>query len=179
MSQLDDDIGYMPIDGFFGIGWPDLSAFEVTPPAFNALGQLDQPVFSVWLDKHPVPSATYTGSITFGGLDTRHCDSNWMWTPLEQYQSRYNYWIFHLDTFSLGPGNDFVVQDQCSTDTGVSWINAPSHIVDAIASRTNTEYQFKDGIYTVACDATSLPDFTFIPAGGATLTISPDVYLLK
>ncbi|KAH7697795.1 aspartic protease, partial [Aphelenchoides avenae] len=81
--------------------------------------------------------------------------------------------------FSLGPGEDFVVQEQCSTDTGVSWINVPSHIVDAIASRTNAEYQFKDDIYTVGCDATSLPDFTFTAAGGATLTISPDVYLLK
>ncbi|KAH7713980.1 aspartyl protease [Aphelenchoides avenae] len=51
MNYLDDDIGYMPMDGIFGLGWPDLSAFGVKPPVFNALSQLDQQVFSVWLDK--------------------------------------------------------------------------------------------------------------------------------
>lgn len=51
MNYLNDDIGYMPMDGIFGLGWPDLSAFGVTPPVFQSLSQLDQPLFSVWLDK--------------------------------------------------------------------------------------------------------------------------------
>ncbi|KAH7713977.1 ASP-1 protein [Aphelenchoides avenae] len=178
MNYVDDYIGFTAMDGIFGLGWPDLSAFYVTPPVFNVLKQLDQSVFSVWLDKHPGPAATYAGSITFGGLNSINCDANWQWTPLQLTDSgTYEYWQFTLDSFSIGPKNYFVEQ-VCISDTGTSWINAPSHIVDGIAAATNAEYQFKDDIYTVACDAKGLPDFIFT-VGESRLVVAPEIYLLK
>ncbi|KAH7693455.1 ASP-1 protein, partial [Aphelenchoides avenae] len=181
MNYVDDYIGFTAMDGIFGLGWPDLSAFYVTPPVFNALKKLDQSVFSVWLDKHPVPAATAAataGSITFGGLNSKSCDANWQWTPLQLTDSgTYEYWQFTLDSFSIGPKNYFAEQ-VCISDTGTSWINAPAHIVNGIASETNAEYQFKDDIYTVDCDAKGLPDFIFT-VGGSRLVVSPKIYLLK
>lgn len=51
MNVLDVDLGYMPADGIFGVAWPSVSSFGVTPPLNRVAKQLTQPLFSVWLDK--------------------------------------------------------------------------------------------------------------------------------
>ncbi|KAH7666447.1 ASP-1 protein, partial [Aphelenchoides avenae] len=128
---------------------------------------------------HPKPSASYPGVITFGGLNTKNCDANWVWTPLKYTEpGKYKYWQFTLQSFSVGSQN-IRVNDVCISDTGTSWINAPSYVVQQVATATNADYQFKDDIYTVDCDTQGLPDFSFTTASGSTVTISSDTYLLK
>lgn len=51
MNVLDNDLGYMPVDGIFGLAFPELSEFHVDPPVWRVLKQLDEPMFSIWLAK--------------------------------------------------------------------------------------------------------------------------------
>ncbi|KAH7695049.1 aspartyl protease, partial [Aphelenchoides avenae] len=49
-TAVDDDFGNEQVDGILGLGWPTLAVDNVTPPLFQILAQLDQPIFTVWLD---------------------------------------------------------------------------------------------------------------------------------
>lgn len=47
-----DGMGYMPSDGVLGLAWPSIAEDGVVPPIQNVLSQLDQPLFTVWLDRY-------------------------------------------------------------------------------------------------------------------------------
>jgi hypothetical protein len=173
MNSLDDDIGYMPMDGIFGLAFPSLSAFGVTPPVQRVLGQMDKPLFTIWLDNHPKPSAMYTGVISFGKVDSQHCKNDWNYVPL----AGSDYWLYNLDSFSYGKKVQYGDQGATIVDSGTSWINAPSNVVDSIASAASASYVFKDDIYTVACDVKNLPDLVF-GVGGKKYNIPSKGYLL-
>ena len=59
----------------------------------NLQPQLDQPIFSVWLDRHVKPSeGALGGLITYGALDTKNCDGVLDYVTL----SSKTYWQFPL-----------------------------------------------------------------------------------
>lgn len=59
-----DVFGYQPVDGILGLGWPAIAEDNVVPPIQNILSQLDQKLFTVWLDRYEA-SSTYpaTGNL--------------------------------------------------------------------------------------------------------------------
>ncbi|KAK9861936.1 hypothetical protein WJX84_010636 [Apatococcus fuscideae] len=63
-------------DGLFGLGFPNNSALNSTPPFFNMIqeGKLQQNVFSVWLN--PDLAALDAGEITIGGLNHSRFSGN-------------------------------------------------------------------------------------------------------
>jgi hypothetical protein len=40
-----------PSEGLIGLGWPSLAVDHEIPIMQNLLPQLDQPIFTIWLDK--------------------------------------------------------------------------------------------------------------------------------
>jgi hypothetical protein len=179
MTQLNADLGYMPADGLFGLAYPPVSAFNVVPPFQNVMQSLASPVFTIWLDKHPTPSATYNGLITFGGVDGKNCKADWTYVDqiVDSGSKTNQFWQYTIDSFTVG-GQNFTNQGQSIVDSGTSWLNAPSNIVDAVATATNAEYQFVDDIYVVDCDTKNLPDLIF-EIGGKNYAITPQQYLLN
>jgi hypothetical protein len=179
MTQLNNYFGNMPADGIFGLAWPAASWFDVTPPFLNVMHSLNSEKFTIWLDKHPTPSASYNGLITFGGLDKTNCRNDWRFVPQIVHSGRKTnvWWQYNIDSFTVG-SHTFSNQGTSIVDSGISWLNAPSTVVNAVATTTNAEYNLQDDIYVVFCDAENLPDLVF-EIGGNDYFIKPQQYLLK
>ncbi|KAI6177405.1 hypothetical protein M3Y97_00903500 [Aphelenchoides bicaudatus] len=163
-DYIDDTFGYQPIDGILGLGWPEISENDVTPPIQNliAAGQLDKPLFSVWLDRHVKPSEGQTGGLlTYGGIDQTNCDSQITYTPI----SVEGYWQFAISSFAVGKYKS-KKSAQVISDTGTSFLLGPTDAVDSVASQSGATYDFNVGLYTLPCDsAKSLPDLIFTVNG--------------
>ncbi|KAH7699372.1 aspartic protease, partial [Aphelenchoides avenae] len=160
-SQVEDAVGYMPFDGILGLAWPSIAEDDVVPPIQNVLPQLDQPLFTMWLDRRIKPSLGGSGGlITYGGLDAKNCDSEWNYAPL----SELGYWQFSLSGVQIG-SYKFTRKQQAVSDTGSAWLGGPPDQVDAIVGAIGATYKFDQGIYTVKCDAKNLPDIVFIIGG--------------
>ena len=171
-SSLSDDWQYSPGDGIFGLGWPKLSEDNVQPPLFQILDQLDQKIFTVWLDRHVKPAqGSSGGQITYGALDTTHCDAQVDYVPLSQT----TYWQFQLDSWSVG-SSSFPTPQQVISDTGTSWLGLPDDQFNALVSETGATYNFFQDIYSVDCDA-KVPDLVFV-IGGKKYTVSSKEYVL-
>ncbi|KAI6170972.1 Peptidase A1 domain-containing protein [Aphelenchoides bicaudatus] len=64
--DIDKAYGYWPIDGIFGLGWKTLAVDYATPPFFNMIPQLDEPIFTIWLDPRVTTRQSVNGGqITF------------------------------------------------------------------------------------------------------------------
>ncbi|KAH7694815.1 CBN-ASP-1 protein, partial [Aphelenchoides avenae] len=93
-TTVSDDFGYKPFDGIFGLGWPSISDDQVQPILFEILYELDQPLFSIYLERHvKLSSAAPGGFITYGAVDTEHCDAQINYVPLTQE----GWWQFEWD----------------------------------------------------------------------------------
>ncbi|CAJ0589627.1 unnamed protein product [Cylicocyclus nassatus] len=91
--------GVQPMDGFFGLGWPDLAEEKVVPLMQNILDQLDKPLFTIWLERKKVSnSGSNGGMITFGDFDPEHCVAEVDYVKL----SSLTYWQFPMTGFSVG-----------------------------------------------------------------------------
>ncbi|TKR87236.1 hypothetical protein L596_011669 [Steinernema carpocapsae] len=82
-NNVADFFGRQPVDGILGLGWPALAVHNVVPPMQNVLNQLDQPLFTVWMDRHVKQTQGCNGGlITYGAVDTQNCDSQVNYVPL-------------------------------------------------------------------------------------------------
>ncbi|EYB92361.1 hypothetical protein Y032_0195g1499 [Ancylostoma ceylanicum] len=173
-TYLDDVFGYQPMDGIFGLGWPSIAVDNVTTPIQRILSELDQPIFTVWLDrKVNISEGGDAGVITFGGFDDDHCESNVSYVPL----TAETYWQFSIDGYSICT-HKCHKKAQVISDTGTSWIGAPQHVIDNVADATNADYDFFQDIYTVPCaNMDSLPPFN-ITIGGREYSIPSSEYVL-
>lgn len=95
---LSDWFAYHPADGVLGLAWPALAINKVVPPVQNLLSQLDQPLFTVFMQKRNHTIGGNGGLITFGALDTVNCGEKINWVPLTSE----TYWEFELQAFSVG-----------------------------------------------------------------------------
>ncbi|GMS82592.1 hypothetical protein PENTCL1PPCAC_4767, partial [Pristionchus entomophagus] len=144
------------IDGVFGLGWPALSDLDVPPPMQNLVGQLDEPLFTIWLDGYVGPAAnTLGGVITYGALDSEHCDAQVNYVPL----SALTYWQFPMTRFTIRSYSSNAKVDAIS-DTGTAWIGAPASAVSAIVRATGATDDPINNLYTVPC-AGDYPDMVF------------------
>ncbi|PIO52749.1 eukaryotic aspartyl protease, partial [Teladorsagia circumcincta] len=146
-THLADVFGYQPVDGILGLGWPALAVDKVVPPMQNLLSSLDAPLFTVWMDrKLTISTGGNAGLITYGAIDTKNCQSQINYVPL----SAETYWQFPIDTFAIGSFSETKKQ-QVISDTGTSWIGAPTTVVSAVVKQTGAKYDFLNELYTVEC----------------------------
>ncbi|KAF8375428.1 hypothetical protein PRIPAC_81857 [Pristionchus pacificus] len=164
--------GQQPMDGILGLGWPALAVDGVVPPIQNLLDQLDQPIFTVWLDRHVKPAEDKLGGlITYGGLDSENCDAQVDYVTL----SSKTYWQFPINGFSIGSYSSNTKAEVIS-DTGTSWIGAPAAAVQGIVKATGAKFDFRNELYTVPCTG-SYPDMIFT-IGGKAYNIPSSEYVL-
>ncbi|GMS92465.1 hypothetical protein PENTCL1PPCAC_14640 [Pristionchus entomophagus] len=164
--------GEQPVDGILGLGWPALAEDNVVPPIQNLLDQLDQPIFTVWLDRHVKPQEDKLGGlITYGALDNVNCDAQVDYVTL----SSKTYWQFPMTSFSVGTYNSNTKEEVIS-DTGTSWIGAPANAVQGIVKATGAKYDFANQLYTVPCTG-SYPDMIFT-IGGKAYPVPSSEYVL-
>jgi len=172
-SSIADVFGYQPIDGILGLGWPALAVDKVTPPMQNFLPKLDKPLFTVWMDRKVKPSQGGNGGlITYGAIDTKNCNAAVTYVPLTSE----TYWQFAIDAFSIGTST-VTKKQQVISDTGTSWLGGPTAQIKNIATATKATYDNTQGVYTVACTATNLPDIIFT-IGGKKYNIPSTEYVL-
>uniref|UniRef100_A0A0K0DEC0 Peptidase A1 domain-containing protein n=1 Tax=Angiostrongylus cantonensis TaxID=6313 RepID=A0A0K0DEC0_ANGCA len=173
-EDIADIFGYMPFDGIIGLAWPAISVGNVTPPMQNLLPTLDEPLFTVWLDrKLNVSMGGSGGLVTYGAIDTTNCDLNVNYVNLTSE----TFWQFSIDGFSVGGFSEENTEDVIS-DTGTSWIGGPSYIMDAVVDQTGAQYSWEYGIYTVNCSTMmTQPDLQFT-INGLTYNITSEEYIL-
>ncbi|VDM76364.1 unnamed protein product [Strongylus vulgaris] len=185
-THLADVFGYQPVDGILGLGWPALAVdkhifkpkqylmlrtiflavvaqylIKVTPPMQNLLPQLDQPLFTVWMDRKnfqlTISNGGNAGLITYGAIDTTNCQSQINYVPL----SAETYWQFPIAGFSIGSFSESK-KDQVISDTGTSWIGAPTSVISGVVKQTGAKYDFANELYTVDCSTQKTqPDLIF------------------
>ncbi|KAH7694265.1 CRE-ASP-1 protein, partial [Aphelenchoides avenae] len=173
---VSDDFGNQPVDGILGLGWPSISVdsrLGVQPPVFQILKELDKPLFTVWLDRHPKPSVNVLGGlITYGAVDTQNCDARIDYVPLTHEA----WWQFQWDGFSVGKQN-FPGKQQVISDTGTSWLYLLTPHYDALIKETGAQLNFQYFQYTVDCDAKNLPDIV-LTIGGKKYNIPSSEYVI-
>ncbi|KAJ1370537.1 hypothetical protein KIN20_032273 [Parelaphostrongylus tenuis] len=148
----------LPLDGVFGLGWPVVATGEVIPPMQDLLPSLDEPLFTVWMDRKAASSAVANpGLITFGAVDTTNCQSDVTYVPL----SSEAYWQFNIEGFSIGNFSE-TGPGEVSLDTSMIYIGAPGYVVDAVIDRTGAEFDIIYGFYKVHCSTMKTqPDLVF------------------
>ncbi|KAJ1374055.1 Inositol hexakisphosphate and diphosphoinositol-pentakisphosphate kinase [Parelaphostrongylus tenuis] len=76
------------------------------------------------------------GLITYGAVDTTNCDH-------------------HVNYV-------YLTSENVISDTGTSWIGAPSYIVNAVVNQTGAQLNYEYGFYTVLCSTMlTQPDLEF------------------
>ncbi|ETN77166.1 hypothetical protein RB195_015627 [Necator americanus] len=166
--------GYQPVDGILGLGWPALAVDSVVPPMQNLLSTLDQPLFTVWMDrKLTISNGGNAGLITYGAIDTKNCQSQINYVPL----SAETYWQFPIQGFSIGSYSESK-KEQVISDTGTSWIGAPTTAVNAVVKQTGAKYDSLNELYTVDCSTMKTqPDLIFT-INGVTYNVPSVEYVL-
>ncbi|VDO73521.1 unnamed protein product, partial [Onchocerca flexuosa] len=48
-DRISYGIGDIPIDGIMGLGWPTISTFQTATTMQNILGELDEPIMTVYM----------------------------------------------------------------------------------------------------------------------------------
>ncbi|KAI6185088.1 Peptidase A1 domain-containing protein [Aphelenchoides bicaudatus] len=154
--QIAEVFGYWPIDGVLGLAWKQLALEEVENPFFRLIPQLDQPIFTVWLDPRvDNKQGVVAGQITFGAFDNNNCDSNVFYVPLRSE----DFWQFDIESVSFGKYQKRLTGNS-AVDTGTSFIYGPDDQVDQITRIANATYDPDQYLNVVSCDAI-LPDLVF------------------
>ncbi|KAH7709862.1 aspartic protease [Aphelenchoides avenae] len=123
--------------------------------------------------RHPKPStAVLGGFVTYGAVDTQHCDAEIDFVPLTQTA----WWQFQWDGFSVGKSN-FPGHQQVISDSGTSWLYLLTPHYNALMSEIGAQYNFFYDFHTVDCDAKNLPDIV-LTIGGKKYSISSSEYVL-
>ncbi|CCD67829.1 Peptidase A1 domain-containing protein [Caenorhabditis elegans] len=150
-------------DGVLGLGWPATALNGTSTTMQNLLPQLDQPLFTTYFTKSSVHNGTVGGEITFGAIDTTHCQSQINYVRLA-YDSL---WSYSIDGFSFGNYSrnqtDTAIPDTTSSYTGV-----PNLVLAEIVIATGAQYDWNHQAYTLPCSSTAtLPDLVFTIGGNS------------
>jgi cathepsin D len=95
----------IPVDGILGLGFKSIAVDNVQPVFQHAveLGLLDKPIFTVWLKKDGGQSKGQNGGqITYGDLDTEHCDKDITYVEL----SSEKWWEFNIEGTGVNGNKD-------------------------------------------------------------------------
>ncbi|KAI6233123.1 Peptidase A1 domain-containing protein [Aphelenchoides fujianensis] len=126
------------------------------------LAQLEQPVFSIWLDRHVKPPKDRAGGvITFGAVDWQNCDPAFVYVALVREAE----WIFNVDAVDYADLHNSSVL-QAVSDTSSLVILVAFEIFPFILRVINATYDSRYGLYAVPCtSAADLPDLVLTVGG--------------
>lgn len=144
-----------PIDGICGLAFESIAVDHVKPPFLNVMDHLDNPFFTVWMTVEGATEGKIGGGITWGGLDTDHCDSNIDWIDL----TAKTYYEIKMDSVKVGDTS--FKGGSAISDTGTSLIAGPVTEIAKICEALGGKLNASVGLYTVPCDKTGLPDVVF------------------
>jgi len=140
-----------PLDGILGLAFRSIAVDDVQPVFQHAveLKLVDQPIFTVWLQKDGgAASDQKGGQITYGGLDTDHCDSSVTYIKL----SSKTWWEFNIEGTGTNGKKDSKRYSAIS-DTGTSLVAGPQGPLDKLVKATKAKYNSEYGLYSVDCNA--------------------------
>jgi len=173
-----------PLDGILGMGFQSLAVNKIKPPVQTMIDQhlLANPWFTVWMTKKNAEGVV-GGLITLGDYDKQHCSDKVDFIPL----SSATYYQIALDGVKVGSqngGQEFVVMRQSSnsgvqaiSDTGTSLIAGPAQQIKQIAQKLGGQFDQREGVYMVPCDAiNTLPPVIFT-IGGKDFAVSAKNYV--
>jgi len=180
IEKVEEDGELLKADGMLGLNWAfdakDRSKDEM--PILNLLPQLDQPLYSLWLERAQKPNQPARGLLTLGGLDSKNCQSNVDYVPA----TKSGYWqaTFQIDSVSIG---DYMSgKDEKFTgilDSGSPFIHAENKAHYAFFKQINAAFDESLNMYTVECSKkSSLPEWSF-KIGGKEYKIKAEQYLLE
>ncbi|KAI6225369.1 Eukaryotic aspartyl protease [Aphelenchoides fujianensis] len=165
-TEIGDPFGEFPLDGVLGLGWPSLAVDQVTPPIQQLIQLLDQPLFTIWLDRQPETIGGTGGLITYGALDSTNCEAPLVYAPL----TKEAFWQFDVDGFAVGTYSSTSKKSAISS-TGTAFILAPADAFKQIINQTGVEY-------AVDCDeAAAFSDLVFT-VGGQQLRVPSSEYVV-
>ncbi|VDK56420.1 unnamed protein product [Anisakis simplex] len=157
--KISDAFKDLEIDGILGLGFQSTAAGEFLPPLANAWNQsfLDQPVFTVWLQRMSNKSTirialnlkdNFLGGIcTWGGVDTNNCNSDVVYEPL----SSATHWQFTMKSISLGTYRSDAPSYEVLSDTGSSFIVGPSMLINSIVNELGARYDAENDVFFSNC----------------------------
>ena len=159
-KQIGKQFAEINVDGILGLAFTPIKIYtnaievqpigaELQPPISKVIEQnlLNQPIFTVWLNAKDHEKNAPAGSITYGGIDTDNCNTNFKYYPL----TIPGYYQFDINSISVGNKLWKTPKAQAISDTGNSFIFGPKNIVDGIAKEIKANYSILLGLYTVNC----------------------------
>ncbi|KAH7715582.1 CBN-ASP-1 protein [Aphelenchoides avenae] len=162
-----EGLAYWPMDGIIGMAFPPLADPRTDPPYTQI-----QSLFTVWMDGRHLPSGSIGGQVTFGDLDSTHCNNNY-YSYTDVHAEKF--WQIPVDQFAIS-SYKFAQTQQAFLDTGTWWLAFPPAQIFAIIAATNADFELFGGMYTVECNA-QLPDI-ILSISGDTYIISKDQFTL-
>jgi len=162
-------ISQFPPDGLLGMGFKQISQFNMDPVFQTLVGQekTDASIFSFKL-------ATSGSELFIGGLDDSKYQGSVVYTPV----TTEGFWQVNMDSVRVG-GEQVLPAYAAIIDTGTSLVIGPSDQVATfyqnIPGSKDASSTAGQGHYTVPCDA--IPDVG-ISFGGRTFQISADTFNL-
>ncbi|KAI6226156.1 Peptidase A1 domain-containing protein [Aphelenchoides fujianensis] len=147
------------LDGILGLGWPSLAVDQVTPPIQQLIQLLDQPLFTIWLDRQP----EMIGGT--GALDSANCDEPLVYAPL----TKEDFWQFDVDGFAVGTYSS-TSKKAAILSTSTAFILAPADEFQQIIQPDGR------GARGGLRKAASFPNLVFT-VGGQQLRVPPSEYV--
>lgn len=175
-SAISDSFEYYEADGILGLGFQSTAFGEVLPPLNNAWDQclLDKRVFTVWL--HPMKGGINygpAGIFTYGGVDNDNCEGNVVYQPL----SSDAHWQFTMKSISFGTYRSDAARYEVLSDTGSSYIEGPSVMINSIAKKLGATYNPTYDMFFSNCSG--FTENIKIEIGDHTYEIEPTNYILQ
>ncbi|KAI6176271.1 Aspartic protease [Aphelenchoides bicaudatus] len=142
-------LGDQPLDGILGLAFRSIAVDDVQPVFQHGydLGLFDQPLFTVWLKRDGGGATGQNGGqITYGGLDSDHCDSKVTYIPL----SSESWWEFNIEGTGTNGKKDSKKYSAIS-DTGTSLLAGPDAPLQKLVKATGASFNQRYGLYSVDC----------------------------
>uniref|UniRef100_A0A915BV80 Peptidase A1 domain-containing protein n=1 Tax=Parascaris univalens TaxID=6257 RepID=A0A915BV80_PARUN len=161
-------------DGILGLAFQSLSIGHTLPPFLAAHQQniINEAIFTVFLRRAGYAGSLNGGVYTFGGFDNVNCDSRINYVSL----SSATYFQFRLEKFYFGTTLLATSTTEVISDTGTSFIGAPSKIVESVAQAIGAKPD-QSG-YVIPCNYGQLPNMIFV-IGGYEYTVTSDNYIVR
>ncbi|KHN88413.1 Aspartic protease 6 [Toxocara canis] len=164
------------LDGILGLGFTFLANRFIVPPVINAMSQnlLDEPIFTVWLQRQGAQSGVLGGQYTYGGFDSEHCGA----VIAYQHLSTASYWQFRMK--AVGAGNYLNRKGwDVISDTGTSFIGGPPYIIEDLGKAIGAVYDSSTQSYTVDCSKTSSLPNLMLRIGNHDYNIEPINFVVE
>ncbi|XP_071646227.1 lysosomal aspartic protease-like isoform X1 [Temnothorax longispinosus] len=166
--------GFLPwaqCDGVLGMGYPDLSEFEVPSVFQNMIDKhvVSQPIFSFYLNRNLTD--VFGGELILGGTDPSHYESEFAYVNV----TKKKYWQITMDKFQIKNYTSCSEGCKAIVDTGYPRIAGPPQTIEVIYREIGVVND------TVPCDddyISKLPDINFV-IGGKTFRLIGQDYILK